>query len=971
MKMFLNLHANTEYSLLESTIKIDSLISYAKKHNFPALAITDHNNMFGVPEFVQKCTKENIKPIIGLDLDVHDYRLILLAKNYNGYKSLIKLSSLKMSGKDIVLSDIPSRDIFVIDHPTHGSFAKNNEFLRINEYYVGVMSGDMPNGVAINPATTMNEGDDETLSVLNEIKTGEKKEFQTIPYTLSRTNQTEGMVEQAIKIQEQCNVEFPDTSNILPKFPTPENLSSNAYLKQLITQSFSEKFQDDAHDKKDYLERIKHEVNIIEKLGFSDYFLILWDVIKWAKTQKIIVGPGRGSAAGSIVSYLLDITTVDPIKFGLLFERFLNPERVTMPDIDVDIQDDRREEVVDYLFEKYGEEHTALIITFSKLGAKSALRDAARVLGFLPREVDDLSKKIKLNETLASTYEKVSSFRAAIDNEERMTNLFKIAQSIEGLPKNHGTHAAGVVISKDKINATVPTIKSINGYNQTQYSMNYMEPNGLLKIDILGLRNLTIIQKIQKEIFNNYKKRIQLSKISLNDKLANQLLLDNDTSGIFQLESYGMKNTLKQVKADTFDDLAAIISLYRPGPMDFIETYAARKKGLESVPSISPEYDKATKKTFGIIIYQEQIMEIAQEFAGMSFAQADILRRAISKKNKQLIDGLKETFVKGALEKGQKNESIKNVYKAIEAFASYGFNKSHAVCYALIAYRMAFLKARFPIEFYTALINSSLESQNTTISYVNECKGKNIKIISPEINLSQADVFNTDKKIILPLKLIKGFGDVAQNKVLEEREKNGLFKDFFDFVARARFAGIGETTIAALIQSNALRNFGHMQSLIDTLPSATRFADMITFVKDGEKVIDFNLIARPSLIKSTRDVKEEIKFENKLLGYNYNVFFTDPYATKEKIKDLKKKDTITAAIYVEKIFRKKDKNNNTFAQTVVHDSTGKIEITIFAREWEFINNSKANKVYIATIKKREFNNKDSFILVSPWKEADE
>ncbi|MCP4336788.1 MAG: DNA polymerase III subunit alpha [Mycoplasma sp.] len=970
MKKLINLHTNTEYSLLESTIKLDSLINFAKENELNSLTITDRNTLYGIPEFVEKCNKENIKPIIGIDLDVDDFRLILLAKNYRGYKHLMKLAEKKAKKGSITIKDIDVSEIFIIDHPTEGHFAKYKKQLFLHNYYVGVNKGTMPKGVAIINSKILHKSENKALSILHSIKHGKTKVFNELPLSCHQEDILDTMIEQANSIAEQCNVIFPKFDSSFPKFKTPQNISSINYLKQIIKENAKEKFKN-IEDKKIYINRIKYEINIIEKLGFSDYFLIIWDMISWSKKQGILVGPGRGSAAGSIISYLLDITEINPIKHGLLFERFLNPERITMPDIDIDIQDNRRDEVIEYMFKKYGNEKTALIVTFSKLGAKMALRDSARALGIPTRVVDTLSKSIKLNETLKTTYNNIANFKAQVEKDPKIKELFEAAKSIEGLPRNIGTHAAGIVISQKDIIESVPTTLSASGHNQTQYSMNYMESNGLLKIDILGLRNLTIIQNIQKEIYLNFKKNIVLKKIKLNDKETNKLLYKGDINGIFQLESYGMKNTLSQISIDSFDDLSAAISLFRPGPMEFIKVYANRKKGIETIPDISPEYNILTKDTYGIIVYQEQIMQIAQVFAGMDFSQADILRRAISKKKKNLIFNLKEIFIKGALKNGHKQETIENVYKAIESFAEYGFNKSHAVSYAVISYRMAFLKAKFPLEFYTSILNSSLDSQKTIKLYVNECKRKGIKIISPNINESKEFVFNKNKTIILPLNLIKGLGKVAQEKILLERNENGLFEDFFSFIARMLLIGIGTSTIMSLINTNSLKEFGNVQSLTDSLNLAIRYAEMITSVKDGIKTIDFNILEKPIMITTDRNIKQEIVYEEKLLGMNYNVFYTDPFKTKETLIDLEKKDFVIVAIYVERIKKVKDKNNNEFAIITCHDSTNRIEATIFASIWKFIESSKSNKVYIVEINKRIFKGKESYIINKPWKEANE
>jgi DNA polymerase-3 subunit alpha len=628
---------------------------------------------------------------------------------------------------------------------------------------------------------------------------------------------------------------------------------------------------------------------------------------------------------------LLNITEVDPIKYGLLFERFLNPKRITMPDIDVDIQDNRRDEVVKYIFDKYGFENTGLIITFQRLGAKSSLRDCARFLKLPLRDIDMIAKSIPVGMDLNEAYNTNNVFKARINESEVNKKLFAMAKNIEGLPRQVGTHAAGVVVATRKIETYVPTIKTQDGFNQTQFSMNYLENNGLLKIDILGLKNLTIIQKVQQQVFKNYQKKINLEKIKLNDEATNALLSSSNTNGVFQLESYGMKATLGKIIVNSIEDITAIISLYRPGPMEFIGIYAERKKGLAPIESISRDYDKILASTYGIIVYQEQIMEIAQQITGMSFSEADILRRAISKKNSRLIESLKDKFIKGGIAKGYGLEVVEKIYAKIEKFADYGFNKSHAVAYALIAYRMAFLKARFPLEFYTSLLNANNSSQDAIKKYVMEAKKSLIEIVPPNISNSEKEAINIKGKIILPFTIIKGFGKVANENVLLERAK-APFENFFDFVSRMKVSGLSNTGIEILINANVLREFGNMQTLLDSLPAAIRYGDMIKVKRDGIFVLEKDIISKPKLIELPANINYEITMEQKLFGFKLNAFPTVMFETGQTLVNFQKETSLEVPILIEKIFRKKDKNGDEMGSVIVSDRNASIQINIFKDE---------------------------------------
>ena len=958
---------HTEFTNLSSSVKLDDLISFALKNGLTELVITDHNTMMGVGEFVEKCEKNNIKPVIGLHLDVEDFELVLIAKNYLGYQELMRLATL-VDKEGINFDDIKIINLTIIDHPERGFMQVRKRLPNVENIFIPFGSDkNIASLVYCEEVRALSANDGKTLEVLYFIKNNSQSENIVVKDIVISFDDNDVIALQNKKIIMESNIVFPTNITPVPKFENIENISSYEMLKKLLTDS-ARKMLPTKTNQKDYVDRLEYELKIIHELGFEDYFLIIADLIKWSRGKGIIIGPGRGSAAGSLIAYLLDITQIDPLENDLLFERFLNPQRVTMPDIDIDIQDDRREEVIEYIFSKYENNHVALISTFQRIQAKMAIRDAGRYLGMPMRDVNDVSKVVLVDSGLEDSYKNSVRFRAKIDGSEQYTQLYEIALKIEGIVRQHGTHAAGIVISNGSVFEKVPTIVGMSNRNQTQYSMNHLEKYGLLKIDLLGLRNLKIIQLIQKEIFSNYKKKVSLIKIPLNDVATNRLLTDADTNGIFQLESYGMKKTLNQIRIDNFNDLVAIISLYRPGPLEFIPIYASRKNLGVSYEKIAPEYDEIVKDTYGIIVYQEQIMFIAQKFAGMSFGESDILRRAISKKKITLISSLKEKFFKGALAKGNSAEAIEGVYSAIEKFANYGFNKSHAVSYATLSYWMAYFKVKFPFEFYTALLIASTGSQQSTEKYVVEAKKKNILVISPNINISRETTFNLKKSIILPLTIIKGVGSSANMKIINER-KNGLFTDFFNFVARVKIKGVGHSLLELLVKANALREFGNVQTLLDSLPTAVRYADMIITTINNEKVINFDLLPKPLLMKQERNEIQEMDYEKRLFGFSLNIFPTTRFELDKKLIDVQKGADTTVVVMIKSIKTFMDKNGSEMAIVELLDSTSTIEVFVFSSLWKFLVSTKKSKLVKVKLTKKTFKGKDNYNIVERWTEV--
>jgi len=535
-------------------------------------------------------------------------------------------------------------------------------------------------------------------------------------------------VENTNQIADDCNVEIEFKATELPEFTTPEGVTSIQFLHDLTTKGLKKRLNNDVSS--NYVQRLTYELGVIDKMGFSDYFLIVWDVIKHAHEVGIKTGPGRGSAAGSLVSYCLGITQVDPIKYDLLFERFLNPQRANMPDIDLDLPDDRRDEMVMYMHDKYGSDHMAQIITFGTLAAKMALRDISRTFSQTQFQISQWSNAIprKLNITLKDSFDESSTLRNLVDNSRENQLIFKVAQRIEGIPRHYSTHAAGVILSKKPLTDIVAVQLEDDGINLTQQTKYNVESIGLLKIDFLGLKNLTILDKAIQAISKKYGREFVSEKIPLNDQKTLELFQRGATDGVFQFESDGIRSVLRQLRPTSFDDIVATNALYRPGPMQNISTFIARKHGQEPINYPDRSLEKVLKPTYGIIVYQEQVMQASSEMANFSLADADILRRAISKKNERLIEENRQKFVDGAVSQGHDKESAEKVYQYIEKFGNYGFNKSHAVAYSMIAFWLAYMKVHFPDVFFACLLNSNLNNETKVATYVQDAKDSHVKI---------------------------------------------------------------------------------------------------------------------------------------------------------------------------------------------------------------------------------------------------
>ncbi|NQX83402.1 MAG: DNA polymerase III subunit alpha [Mycoplasmataceae bacterium] len=835
-----NLLTRSSYTFFNSLLKIQDIIDLSLRNGFSTAFLVDKNIMYGSMEFYFKCKKNNIKPIIGLQVEYNEIETILIAKNYNGYKKLMEISSNIKLEKKINIIDknliifkellIPvlykeKEDIVVLK--SFNSISESEQFLDLSSHFLSRKEFEVLNGI----------------NVLKKIDI----------------------------ISEQVNIEINERKNILPSFfHKGEKVNSKEFLEKELKEKLQNLLNSNKNlDRTKYIDRTKHELSVISKMKFESYFLIVADIINWSKNQGIFVGPGRGSAPGSIISFLLNITTVDPIENNLLFERFLNSDRVSMPDIDIDFEDVSREKVIQYISTKYGKENVAQIITYQTLRARMSFKDIARINGLSATETNSITKLIPEDLTLDESYKKSKVFKEKINSSDMLKKIFKSAKLIEGLPRQFSTHAAGIVISDEPIYKSVPVQNGYGEILQTQYSMDYMEYNGLLKIDILGLRNLSFIKKTLDDIKLNKDIIINLKSINFNDQKVFSLLSSGRTSGIFQLESPGMRASLKDIKVTSFEDIVAVTSLFRPGPMKMIPEFASRKRGDHPIAYINDEIKTILKLTYGIIIYQEQIMQIVQVFSNFSLSKADILRRAISKKDINLLKSLKQEFFNGAIENGHDNKLIQETYDLIYEFSNYGFNRSHAFAYTIISYWLAWLKINYPLEFMNSLLNSVIGNSTKTPIYISEAEDLGIKINEPSIFDSFSEYRIIGKEIFIGLKTIKKIGESIIKNICTL--KKNIFKEMniIDFFIECEKAKITNSALEILIKANALRNFGfNKETLLNLIGDIEEYLNMIRIKNENNISFNKEIVPAPK-IKKLQEKKEKDYF-NEVMGFSLN-----------------------------------------------------------------------------------------------------
>ncbi len=944
------LQVKTCYSILQSLNEIPKLVSYAASLGYNSLAITDNNNMFGVPLFYQECKKNNIKPIIGIELHIEEKSILLYAMNNHGYKNLIKLATL-ISERPLTQEDlIQYKDDVLLILP-YNSYQEDIYNIYSN-HYIGYTTKEerdkiTEDKVLINNVSYLKKDDYKYLDYLYMIKelkvlgeyvlnTHQGQHLLTKEEVKELTNEID--IHTTKTIVDLCNVEISYTKDLLPVYD--ETIDAYEYLKYLCNKGLQRRLKNQVPE--NYQKRLNYELSIIKEMNFCNYFLVVWDYVKYAKQNNILVGPGRGSAAGSLVSYTLGIIDIDPLKYDLLFERFLNPERVTMPDIDVDFDSEKRQDVMNYVIEKYGEKKVAGIITFDTLAAKQVVRDVARILEISPSDTDELTKELSSKETLLETYNTSVKFKRLIDSNSKYQRLFDISRHLEGLPRNIGVHASGIVMSRINIDETVPLYKNNRGIYTTAYSMNYLEPLGLLKMDFLGISNLTLIQEVITNIKIHENLNITFSNIPIDDQKTLEVFRTTKTDGIFQFESFGMRRFLEKFQVSSFEDLVAAIALYRPGAMEFIDNYIRRKSGLEPVEYLVPALEPILKSTYGIIIYQEQILEIARTIAGYTLGEADILRRAISKKKEEILLQEKPKFIERSIQNGYSKENAELLYNLILKFANYGFNKSHSVGYATVAYKMAFLKTYFFQYFETAILNNVIGNDTKTKIYLAELKQHNIKILPPDINES------TDKYEVLkgsvrcPLSIISNIGTSVSKEIISNR-KEKPYQDFVDFVIRNYSISVNKKVITSLIQAGCFNQFGENEpTLINNLDSIINYVDL---VKDAGMIE----ISVPSLVPFPNYTQEEI-IDNQLKTFGFYLS-SHPTNVYKRTGDIDTRiisqyfdKAVSLVLAIDHLKEITTKKNDIMAFITASDEYGQISLIMFPKTYKQYNNIKKKDI---------------------------
>lgn len=939
--MYIPLCVKTDYSILSSLIKVPDLIKKIKEYGYNSVGVVDDNLFYSI-EFYKECIKNGIKPIIGLEVKIDNKIIYLYAKNYIGYQNLCYISSNDLS---IDLIKDNSNNLFCI--LPYSSIDLYNK-LNIPDTYISYSNGNEKNSdykmIYQNEVRCFNKEDLEYLKYLELIKTNKsiEEKVSISPNTyLKKIDSVSNEEDRYYKeIYNLCNVEI-IKNDLLPVYNSDENFDENKFLEELCKKGLSKRLNNNVPIK--YANRLFKELEIIKKMGFSNYFLVVWDYVKYAKKNGILVGPGRGSAAGSLVSYSLGITEIDPIKYDLLFERFLNPERITMPDIDMDFDSDRREEVIKYVTDKYGEKKVAGIITYGTLKAKLVLRDVARIFN-MEVKIDSFIKLFDSNLSLEDNM-KNRNIIDILNKDTLISRICNISLKLEGLKRHTSIHAAGIVISKKDLDRYIPLLKTSDGY-VSGFTMGYLEDLGLLKMDFLALDNLILISNLINEIGN-----INLRDIPLNDEKTLDIFRNVKTEGIFQFESAGMKNTLRKFKVKKFSDLAAVLALFRPGPMQNIDSYIRRMEGKEKIDYLHEDLKPILEETYGIIVYQEQIMQIANKMAGFSLGEADVLRRAMSKKKTDLMNEQKDKFIKGAVSRGYKEEIANKVFDYIDKFAAYGFNKSHSVSYSLISYQMAYLKAHYSNYYMKYLLSMVIGNEIKTKEYINECKLNKIEILNPDINLSSINYTIENNKIRFPLSAIKNIGNVICKKIIDER-KNGIYKDYLDFVSRVYKLDINKKTITALIYAGAFDSFNiNRKTLINNIDLAINYADLV-------KNIDESMIEKPELEYYDEYSKEElISEEFSSFGFYLSSHPVQKYR-QNNINTTNIKDYFNKIINIFLLVDNKKeiitKKNDKMLFLTGSDEFGTIELVIFPKVYErFYNITRGDVLkFTAKVEKR-------------------
>ena len=1030
MPEFVHLHLHSEYSLLDGACRIKELVLRVKELGQKAVAVTDHGNMFAAVEFYNECLAQGIKPIIGCEvyvaprtrfdklakIDSSPYHLVLLCENNEGYQNLIKLVSAAYTEGfyskprvDVELLEKYHNGLICLSACLAGEiprkltngdyeaakqtalkyrdiFGRDNYFIELQNHKFADQQRILPmliklsretgiSMVCTNDAHYLRRSDANAQRVLMCISTGttlddpSRLEFPTNEFYVKSAEEMAELfpsqpesLENTVKIADRCNVSFEFGKTKLPYFHIDDVSDNEKFLRDMCMKGLYKRYENPT---KEALKRVDYELDVITRMGYTDYYLIVWDFVHYAKTHGIPVGCGRGSGAGSLCAYCIGITGIDPLKYDLLFERFLNPERVSMPDFDIDFCMEGRQRVIDYVVEKYGSDHVAQIATFGTLAAKQAVRDVARAMGLPYQTGDMLAKKIPRGQPLKYSIENIPELSSLYKTDMKIRQLLDIAMSVEGMPRNVSTHAAGVVITKEPVDFYVP-LYSRDGQVSTQYTMTVLERLGLLKIDFLGLRNLTIIDHCRKQVIETHPD-FDLEKIPLDDKKVYEMLSQGKTEGVFQFESAGMTATVMKLRPERLEDLIAVISLYRPGPMDSIPTYIRNRHEPDRIVYKHPLLKGILEVTYGCIVYQEQVMQIFRTLAGYSYGRADIVRRAMAKKKAAVLENERKAFIYG--EKGQCCGAVANgvpanvaneIFDEMTSFASYAFNKSHAAAYAVVSYQTAYFKYYYPVEFMAALMTSVIDNTRKVSEYIFTCRQMGIKVLPPDVNEGEGVFTAVGDNIRYGLYAIKSIGRPVVDLILQEREENGTYKTLQSFLERVSCREVNKRAVENLIKAGALDGLdGNRQQMItvfstimDNLASEKKKSmsgqmTLFDLVPEEEKQ-DYE-IRLPQLEEYSKEIK--LGFEKEVLGIyltghpleeyeerwrkNISAVTTD-FVLDEETNEVKVKDNqkVTVGGMITEKTVKYTKNNKVMAFLTLEDLVGTVEVIVFPNSYE-------------------------------------
>jgi DNA polymerase-3 subunit alpha len=1084
---FAHLHQHTQFSLLDGAAKLQDLLKWVKETTpeDPALAMTDHGNLFGAVEFYKKATAMGVKPIIGYEayvaaesrfdrkrgkgLDGGYFHLTLLAKDFTGYQNLVRLASraylegfyekpridreiLREHAQGLIaLSGCLGAEIpqFILQDRLDLAEARLNEYLSIfgDRFFIEIQNHGLPEQqkvnqvlkefarkyglglVATNDGHYVRKEDARAHEVLLAIQSKttlddpERWRFPCDEFYVKTPEEMRAMLPEAewgdepfdntVEIARMCDVDLPIGDKMvyrIPRFPLPEGRTEAQYLRELtflgllrrypdrITEAFyrevlrllgtmpphgderalaealarvEEKAWEELRKRLPPLEGVRewtaeailhralYELSIIERMGFPGYFLIVQDYINWARGHGVSVGPGRGSAAGSLVAYAVGITNIDPLRFGLLFERFLNPERVSMPDIDTDFSDRERDRVIQYVRERYGEDKVAQIGTFGSLASKAALKDVARVYGIPHKKAEELANLIPVQygkpKPLQEAIQVVPELRAEMEKDERIRQVLEVAMRLEGLNRHASVHAAGVVIAAEPLTDLVPLMRDQEGRPVTQYDMGAVEALGLLKMDFLGLRTLTFLDEARRIVKESKGVELDYDRLPLDDPKTFELLSRGETKGVFQLESGGMTATVRGLKPRRLEDIIALVSLYRPGPMEHIPTYIRRHHGQEPVSYAEfPHAEKYLRpildETYGIPVYQEQIMQIASAVAGYSLGEADLLRRAMGKKRVEEMQKHRERFVRGAKERGVPEEEANRLFDMLEAFANYGFNKSHAAAYSLLSYQTAYVKAHYPVEFMAALLSVERHDSDKVAEYIRDARALGIPVLPPDVNRSGFDFKVVGEEILFGLSAVKNVGEMAARAILEERERGGSFKSLGDFLKRLPEQVVNKRALESLVKAGALDAFGDRARLLASLEPLLRWAAETRERGRSGLVGLFAEVEEPPLVEaSPLDEITMLRYEKEALGIYVSGHPVLRYPglrevasctieeLSEFVRGLPGRPKVLLSGMVEEVVRKPTRSGGMMARFTLSDETGALEVVVFGRAYEGVS----------------------------------